>query len=203
MTRVALFLLPLLSVPVLHAQSVLAYGTFSAAHLSNAALDTTYTSSGDTTQRSGRWAEEFGLGLTFPIGQAGPVRFGLDLRGSPRGSNGVASALIGLKLAFHPPALRLKPYTQLSFGYFSLASPQTTTFAYNVPNAPSGSFITTAYENDTGFELIGGVDYPLAHRLDLRVIELGIGHATEFDLLGGTGNGHTVFTLNSGLVLRF
>jgi hypothetical protein len=72
----------------------------------------------NTEQYGSFWTSGVGGGVTFNFLPVGPVRLGLDLRGSTRpGSVGADTAMAGFKVGFNPPLIRLKPYIQAFAGY--------------------------------------------------------------------------------------
>src|SRR5580704_10391612 len=109
MRRVLLALL--LLAPVAHSQAISVYGTFSPAHLSNVQTGAVYTATnGYVNQTTSYWSPGFGGGITANFLHIGPIRIGLDLRGSTKpGTAGADSALFGVKVGIHPPVLRVKP----------------------------------------------------------------------------------------------
>lgn len=177
------------------AQALAVYGTFSPTHLANVATGAVYSLTGYNEQTANYISYGFGGGLTANFIPAGPVRIGFDLRGSTKpGISGADSALFGIKLAIHPPVLRLRPYGQFSVGYLASRSTNLSTPAGQTTGAVGGIF-NNQY---AVYEIIGGIDYPLLGPLDLRVIEIGGGKG----ILAGTNN-PTFITVNTGLVVHF
>ena len=173
-----LFFLP----AVLHAQ-VEAYVTYSPTHLSNVESG---VNSSNQTQYSDYWASGIGGGVTLNFLPLPAVSLGLDLRGSTKsGTNGADTALAGLKLGVHVPGLHLKPYIEGAGGYLA-----TRTYT------PAG---TTDNNKFLAWEILGGIDDPIAHFLDWRVIELGGGQGIKT----GSGPNASLFTVNTGLVVHF
>ncbi|HWG17544.1 MAG TPA: hypothetical protein VN678_06750 [Acidobacteriaceae bacterium] len=162
---------------VAHAQ-VSVYATWA-----NARITDVPSTTGTTTQQQTYWASGIGGGVTVNILPLPVVSLGVDLRGSTRsGANGADTALGGLKLGVHPPALPLKLYIQGSVGYVGLRP---------------ASGVTNKYG---AWEILGGVDYPLIHFVDFRVIEVGAGRTF---LHTTTNNSPSLLTINTGLVLHF
>jgi hypothetical protein len=151
----------------------------------------------DQPQYTSFWAAGFGGGVTFNFLPIGPVRLGFDLRGSTRpGTNGVDTALFGLKAGVKLPTIPLKPYIQGSGGYVSARA--TNVSGYGGANRVGGTF-STQY---AAYEILGGVDYSVAPFIDLRLIEVGGGKG--YDENGyNTGQVLGLFTLNSGVVFHF
>lgn len=133
------------------------------------------------------WTSGIGGGVTMNFLPLPVVSLGIDLRGSTRpGTTGADTALAGIKLGIHPPALNLKPYLQGSAGYLAVRTPSVVT----------GATMNNKY---LAWEILGGVDYSLVRFIDIRVVEIGGGSVI------GSGNGNTpsLFTINTGLVFHF
>jgi hypothetical protein len=187
-----LFVFPALPV---HAQAVSIYGTYSPLHASNIETGLLYNStSGFNPQYANFWTSGFGGGVTIRLLPLPVVSLGLDLRGSTRpGTVGADTALVGLKLGVHPPRFRIKPYIQASVGYLA-------TRTVNVTNAPTVEEPIGGTRNHQYFayEVLGGVDYPLTHFIDYRVVEFGAGQSLHS---GSPRPGF--YTLNTGIVFHF
>jgi hypothetical protein len=144
------------------------------------------------------WTSGIGGGASLRWLSLGPVNLSFDLRGSTQsGTPGVDTALAGLKLGIKPPGLRLKPYIQASGGYLGTRTVNDT--STTTPPYPSvGGTLTNRY---AGWEILGGIDYPLVRFFDLRVIEVGAGRG--YDILSTSTPNTTVLSINSGLVFHF
>ena len=132
------------------------------------------------------------VGVYYDFRNVGPVRVGVDLRGSylytKRGANPdflgagthIYSLLPGVRFSFHTPYKFLKPYLQASAGL------------------GRSDFGLTPNPSD-GFEYHGfaGVDVKVFSVLDWRAVELGYG--------GIMGNGHNypLTSVSTGFVVRF
>lgn len=175
------------------AQVASIYVTSSSGRFSNVATGAALTTSGFQEQYTSFWTSGVGGGLTFNFLPVGPVKLGLDFRGSTRpGTVGADTAMAGFKVGFNPPLIRLKPYLQASGGYVA-------TRTVNVSAGSAGGTFENKY---AAWEILGGVDVPLAPFLDFRVIELGGG--TGVSAFGGSGSPNiSLFTVNTGLVLHF
>ena len=139
------------------------------------------------TQYDTFWASGIGGGVTLNFIPLPVVSLGLDLRGSTKpGTTGADTAMVGLKLGVHPPLLHIKPYIVGSTGYV----------ATRTPAAVGAATVNNKY---LGWELSGGVDYPLIHFVDFRVIEVGGGGVVD----AGSGNTPSLFHINTGLVFHF
>jgi hypothetical protein len=184
----------LFSAVAVHAQAVSIYATSSSGHFSNVQTGSVFTTAGYVNQYTNFWASGIGGGVTFNLIPVGPVRVGLDFRGSTRqGTLGADTAMAGVKLGFHPPVIPIKPYLQASGGYVA-----TRTF-----NVSTGVPLNSTFNNQyAAWEILGGVDFALAPFLDVRLIELGGG--TGVSAFGGSNTQNiSLFTVNSGLVLHF
>ncbi|MGP8260193.1 MAG: hypothetical protein ACLQM6_09620 [Acidobacteriaceae bacterium] len=187
--HVAIAAIILLSTVAAHAQ-VSVYVTDSSIHLSNVATGIPFVPGFVSQQQyTSYWASGVGGGVTFDFLPLPIFSLGLDLRGSTKpGTVGADYAMVGLKLGMHPPVLRIKPYVQASAGYLG-----TRTFSTSVPvgSTNNGTYIT--------WEILGGIDFPLMHFIDLRAIELGGGQGIDT----GSGSNASLFTVNTGLVAHF
>ena len=186
-------LLHVFMVPCLHAQAVSIYGTYSPLHAGNVETGLLYTNTtGFNPQYAHFWTNGFGGGATFNFLRLPVFSLGLDLRGSTRpGTVGADTAMVGLKLGANPPHLRFKPYVQASLGYLA-------TRTVNVTNAPTVEepIGGTRTHQNLAYEVLGGVDYPISHFIDYRIIEVGGGQA--FNAGSPRPN---ILTINTGVVL--
>jgi hypothetical protein len=175
------------------AQVASLYVTSSSTRFSKVQTGTMASGAGYQSQYTSFWTSGIGGGVTFNFLPVGPVKLGFDLRGSTRpGTTGADTAMAGLKLAFTPPLIHIKPYVQASGGYVA-------TRTVNVSAGGNGATFGNQY---AAWEILGGVDIPLAPFLDLRAIEVGGGQG--FDILGSSSTPNiSLFTINSGLVLHF
>jgi hypothetical protein len=176
-----------------HAQVASIYLTSSSGRFSNVATGAVSTDTGFQEQYASFWASGVGGGVTLNFLPVGPVRVGLDFRGSTRpGTVGADTAMVGLKVGFHPPLIRLKPYVQASGGYVA-------TRTVNISTGNAGGTFENKY---AAWEILGGVDVPLMPFLDFRVVELGGG--TGVNAFGSSNSPNiSLFTVNTGLVLHF
>jgi hypothetical protein len=158
------------------------YVTYSPTHLTN-------IQTGSPPQYATYWANGVGGGLTLNFLQLPIVSLGFDFRGSTRpGTLGADMAQVGLKLGVRPPAVNLKFYAEAAAGYLGT---RTVSTSIPVGSTTNGSYIS--------WEILGGIDYPIIHFVDLRLIELGGGQGINT----GTGGNASLFTINSGLVVHF
>ncbi len=189
---IAIAALILLSAVAAHPQAVSIYATSSSAHFTNVQTGSVLTGSGYQEQYANFWASGVGGGVTLNFLPIGPVKLGFDFRGSTRpGTAGADTAMAGFRVAFNPPLIHLKPYVQASGGYVG-------TRTVNLTQTVGGTF-TNKY---AAWEILGGVDVPIASILDLRLIELGGGTGMTVGLSSSQPN-ISLFTVNTGLVLHF
>ena len=180
------------SVATVRAQVAEVYVTSSSGHFSNVATGVVLSGSTYHEQYKSFWTSGIGGGVTLNFIPVGPVRLGFDLRGSTRpGTGGADTAMAGLKLAFHPPLLKLKPYIQGSGGYLA-------TRTVNVSSGSNGATFNNKY---AAWEILGGVDVPVAPFIDFRAIELGGG--TGVSVFAISTSNVSQFTINTGLVVHF
>ncbi len=97
--------------------------------------------------------------------------------------------MVGVKATFKPPVLRMRPYAQVSVGYFA-------TSTANVSSLPSG---TNFGNSGAAYEVLGGLDIPIAPVVDFRVVEIGAGQA--FGLFNSKSSG--LITINTGVTVHF
>ena len=156
-----------------------------------------YTSSGYQEQYATFWTSGIGGGVSLTFLPLGPVKVAFDLRGSTRpGTVGSDTAFGGIKVGINPPVIRLKPYIQASGGYLDTRTVNVSTSATNPTQTVGGTF-DNKY---AAWEILGGIDYPLVHFIDLRLIEVGGGQAIG---ILSSGANPSLFTLNTGVVLHF
>ena len=133
------------------------------------------------------------VGVFYDFRNVGPVRVGVDLRGSllqtKRGADAdflgagthINSALAGVRFSFHTPIkiLQLKPYLQASAGL-------------------GRSDFGVGQNQSNGFEYHGfvGVDVKLLPVLDWRAVEVGYGG------LSGNGHNYPLASVSTGFVFH-
>jgi hypothetical protein len=182
----------LLSVLLIASASAAARAQVAEVYVTSANVHVTNVPSGSagnplTTRYDTFWASGVGGGVTVNFLPLPIVSLGFDLRGSTKpGTTGADTAMVGLKLGVHPPIIRIKPYIQGSVGYV----------AARTPSAANGSSLTNKY---LAYEVFGGIDYPLAHFIDFRVIEIGGGGVIS----SGSSNSPGIFNIDTGLVIHF
>ncbi len=184
-----------------HAQ-IAAYGTVTVRRMT----DIPYTQ-GTTTSTNGSFDPVGGTGgIFYDFKTYGPVRLGVDVRGSitnstqsaytsyNAGGGHIASALGGVRGSFHTPIISLKPYVEGMIGVArtNFGTQYTTGLATGGITKTTGIQLTSNLEYDA----FAGVDYSILPFLDFRVVELGYGAVQ--------GNSHTypVQSLSSGLVFH-
>jgi len=122
-------------------------------------------------------------GLTFggydDVLHDGPLHLGFDLRAGFAGGSqhSYHSFLFGPRLAIKPPVLPIKPYIQAEIG-----------FGGTKYTGRSGG----SYDNHFQSGIIGGLDYTILPRIDVRIPEIG------YEKMNGVG----MATLGFGLVVR-
>jgi hypothetical protein len=193
MHKLVLATLALGFTPLLHGQAAEVYGTFTEVHGNNVpgsgtACPVITGPCVATNPNGGVNGLGPGLGLTLNFVHNPGFTFGLDLRGSKHfGTKGADTGLVGLKLGIQVPLLHLRPYIQGSGGYLG---------TYNASNGSS----TTTVNHYYAAEVLGGVDYPLLPRIDLRVLEVGVGHALNTN---ASATRPTFLTASTGVAFRF
>jgi hypothetical protein len=171
------------------AQLVSVYGTFSAARSSNVVNGNTFGLNPTFTYGS-YWSEGFGGGATFSPLHLGPLSLGLDVRGS--GSSKADTAMAGIKAGVKLPFLPLRPYVEAAGGYLRTKIPVT------VGLAPATD--TTGYY---AYEVLGGLDYTVLPHIDVRLVEIGGGQGSYESGPNANIPSVSLFTVNSGVVIRF
>lgn len=201
MRSLLLFAALAFAAPCAHAQLLSVYGTFSPTHVSNVATGSVLNGTANYTEQfASNWTPNIGGGLTFGALPIGPIRIGLDLRGSTKsGTVGSDLAMAGIKLGIKIPLVALKPYVQVSGGYLA-------TRTHNVSTGTTTA--NSTFENRyAAYEVLGGLDTHLLPFVDLRIVEIGVGQGynTGISLSGVSNNGGnaTLVTVNTGLVVHF
>ncbi len=148
---------------------------------------------GTQEQYTNFWTSGIGGGVTLNFLPLHVVNVGFDFRGSTKpGTTGADTAFGGIRLQINPPVIRLKPYIQASGGYL-------TTRTTNVTAPANGATFNNQY---AAYEVLGGIDYPIVHFVDFRIIEIGGGQA--INIFGGSNSAKpSLFTIDSGLVFHF
>jgi hypothetical protein len=181
--KLALFAVVLLIGWNAQAQVASLYVTSSSSRFSN-------VQTGFQNQTTDFWTSGVGGGLTLNFLPVGPVKVGFDLRGSTRpGTTGEDTGMGGLRVAFNPPLIRIKPYIQGSGGYVATRS----------QNIANGATFSNEY---AAWEIFGGIDIPLATFVDVRAIEVGGGTGISIHAIANAPN-ISLFTINAGLVFHF
>jgi hypothetical protein len=191
-----LFAVTIAAAPAARAQLSL-YVTSANNRVSNVETGSALTSSGYQQQYTSFWTSGVGGGVSATFLPLGPVKVGFDLRGSTHpGTVGSDTAFGGIKVGINPPAIHIKPYIQASGGYIDTRTVNVSTSSINPTQTVGGTF-DNKY---AAWEILGGIDLPLVHFIDLRLIEVGGGQA--FGILNN-GPNPSLFTLNTGLALHF
>lgn len=178
------------------------YGTVSVRRMT----DIHYTQ-GTTTATNGSFNAVGGTGgIFYDFRKVGPVRLGVDARGTIASStqgaytsyNGggshLSSGLFGVRGTFHTPFIAVKPYVQGSVGIAR------TNFGTDYNN----TLVTTTLAKNTGIQIsshleydaFAGVDIAILPLVDFRMVELGYG------AVQGPSNTYPVKSLSSGIVFH-
>jgi hypothetical protein len=149
-------------------------------------------------------------GVYYDFLKLGPVKLGVDLRGTltsdKRGAysfyNGggarLYSGLGGIRAVFHTPIRALRPYVQGSVGL----ARTNYGLLYNEAGITSTGGITgnsIILHNNFQAQGFAGVDLRVLPFMDFRVVELGYGVINPF---GATAHNYPVGTLSSGIVFH-
>jgi len=136
------------------------------------------------------WYKGFTGGAYGNFLHAGPVRLGLDLRGTYATGDqyGYRNFLIGPRFEVKPPMLPIRPYIQASVGVGG-----------NEYNGTSR--LQTHYSDKLQYGFIGGLDYVLIPHVDVRIAEIG------YLRMSGISSGPPASPINlvsagAGIVLR-
>ena len=127
------------------------------------------------------WTAGGTFGLYDDFAHLGPLKLGADFRGSILNTHDhkLNSGLAGVRFAFKPPVLPLKPYVQGSFGVGST-------------NFGAGSNTSSGFQ----YQVLGGLDFTFFPRLDWRMVEAGGGS------LHVNNSNYPVVTIGTGIVFR-
>ena len=166
-----------LAVPAARAQ-IGVYGFLNATHVNNPASTQSTTYGGTNTSYT---ATGGGGGLYYNFLGIGPIKLGLDARGSA--ASQAKLGLVGVRLAIHPPILPFRPYVEGLVGYSSTQN------------------IYSNTSKDFAYEVVGGLDYALLPHIDARA-EIGGGAIANGITTASTGT-RTLFTGSIGAVFRF
>ena len=160
-------------------------------HVSNSTPDTgTFAFLGDGVTSRTFYGVNFGGYDDFFHGAKASV--GVDIRDSyTKGNNAsLNSFLVGLRVVPTLANYSFRPYVQISVGVGSTKPPT-----------------STVKISRATYDILGGVDYPLAKHLDFRIVEVGYGSLSTVS--SANFNGQTsipasrLFSVSTGLVFRF
>ena len=145
------------------------YGTVTGSHLGGIKPPYPYT------DPYGFWTAGGTFGLYDDFAHLGPVHLGADFRGSILNTHDhkLNSGLGGVRVAFKPLVLPLRPYLQGSVGFGKTAS-------------------ATSFE----YQVFGGLDWTLLPHVDWRTVEVGGGG------LHSNSNNYPLVTISTGIVIR-
>jgi opacity protein-like surface antigen len=132
------------------------------------------------------WYHGFTLGGYDNMAGGGPIHLGFDLRGSygAGSQHSYRSILIGPRLDVKPPVLPIRPYLQAEIGLGGTED-----------NRPSA--FKAHYNNKLAYGVIGGLDYTVLPRVDVRVPEIGF-----IRMSGITNPTIHLVSIGFGLVVR-
>lgn len=145
-------------------------------------------------------------GAYYDFKSLGPVRLGVDLRGSTinshRGAQAnsdgagahIYSALGGVRVSFHTPLKYIKPYVE---GAAGLGKSN-----YGVlSNASISNYVTPGVQTISNLEYHGyvGLEVPFAPFANWRVFEVGYGALNSF---GNAAHTYPMMSVSSGIVLH-
>jgi len=146
-------------------------------------------------------------GAYYDFKSFGPVRVGVDLRGSTvnthRGAQAnsdgsgahIYSGLAGVRLSFHTPVKFIKPYVEGAAGIGRSN--------YGVlTNANIYTYVNPGVQTISNLEYHGyaGVDIPFASFADWRMFEVGYGALNSF---GNAAHTYPIMSISTGVVLHF
>lgn len=192
-----------------HAQFAV-YGTATVERLSNIQSSPLLSSTSSPSLTYNNAVNPLGatFGAFYDLRNVGPVRLGLDLRGSiitdKRGAakaynaNGshIDSGLVGVRVLFHAPRQWLRPYAEGAVGIgrsnYGLQLPVSSTTAPPLP----------AYHLDNNFEyhVFAGLDLRASSILDIRIFEVGYGGLDPF---GTNAHNYPLKSMSAGFVFHF
>jgi len=145
-------------------------------------------------------------GAFYDFKSFGPVRLGVDLRGSTvnahRGAQAnsdgagahIYSGLGGIRLSFHTPIKFIKPYVEGAAGIGRSN--------YGVlTNANIYTYVNPGVQTISNLEYhgYGGVDVPFAPFADWRVFEVGYGALNSF---GNAAHTYPIISISTGVVFH-
>ena len=180
--RAFIFLFLLLCVPALAYAQIGIHGAFNYTHENDASANSSFSLYGGT------------VGVFDELVHLGPVRAGVDLRGTFDTGNQLhaRTLLFGPRVAVKIPLIAFKPYGQFLVGVGGTSSQA----------ALEAGIASHPYSNKFTYEVLGGLDTSLLPHLDLRVLEIGYGQQNPTD---GSPSNHPatkLVTVGAGLVLR-
>lgn len=136
------------------------------------------------------WYTGGGAGIYYDFIHAGPIGFGVDLRGNLLSGNQqkFRNGLVGLRLSIKPPLLPIRPYVQGSAG---------------IGGATHGGLANAGrvYTNKFEYQVLGGLDFTFLPHLDWRVAEVGYGRISGIST-GSAAPPVNLLTIGTGIVLR-
>jgi len=209
MRRLLLFVLALGIFPALaHAQAFSVYFTSVNTRFTNVQNGQNYNNNTGTYTNlfTTSWPPEFGGGFTLSKA-AGPLRLGMDFRGSTNhGSTGADTAMAGPELALRVPIVHIKPYISAEGGYVATRTAGLTTNVAGSTVTANPATITNQY---AAWEVFGGIDVPIFSHVDFRAIEFGGGKGYLANVgvsninFSNTNTQISLISIDTGVVVHF
>jgi hypothetical protein len=151
--------------------------------------DDTFLGTGSTSQVF----YGYNLGGYYDFFHSGKIGTGFDMRYSDLHANNamLREFLVGVRVSAAPFTRPFKPYAEITIGDGTTKAQQ-----------------STVHISKLDYGVFAGVDYTLAHHVDVRIFEVGYGSLTTASTSTLSSSGPTIpattmLTFSSGLVFRF
>jgi hypothetical protein len=135
----------------------------------------------------------YNLGGYYDFFHSGKIGTGFDMRYSDLHADNamLREFLVGVRVSATPFTHPFKPYAEITIGPGTTKAQQ-----------------STVHITKLDYAVFAGVDYTLAHHVDVRIFEVGYGSLTTASTSTLSGSGPTIpatslITFSSGLVFRF
>jgi hypothetical protein len=135
----------------------------------------------------------YNLGGYYDFFHSGKIATGFDMRYSDLHANNamLREFLVGVRISATPFARPFKPYAVISVGDGTTKAP-----------------LSTVHISKLDYGVFAGVDYTLAHHVDIRILEVGYGSLSTASTSTIAASGpsipaSTLVRFSSGLVFRF
>ena len=135
----------------------------------------------------------YNLGGYYDFFHSGKIGAGFDMRYSDLHANNalLREFLVGVRVSATPFTRPFKPYVQIAIGDGTTKAP-----------------LSTVHISKLDYGVFGGVDYTLAHHVDVRIFEVGYGSLATASTSTIAASGPSIpasnlLTFSSGLVFRF